>query len=239
MSADFTLARYGELLDLALASGYAFVRFTELDAVDDRAIVMRHDIDFSARFLAPLSAIERERGAVSTWFLQPGAATYRWDGPEMRAAIGQVLADGHELGLHFDANRCASEAEILDGVARERAALEEAYGVVVGAVSWHQPGRKTMSHLEVPGMVNTYAPRFFTEIGYVSDSNMQWRGNDLAAMLRAGEPRMLQVLTHPVWWQETWASMGTRLRALAAELGLDPAAIMSEEQAALAAAEGA
>lgn len=238
MSDDFTLERYGELLDLALARDYAFVRFSELEAVEGRAVVLRHDIDFSPRFLGPVSALERERGIVSTWCLQPSAATYRWDGPEMRAAIAGVLADGHELGLHFDANGCETDAQVLAGVAREKAELERVYGVTVRVVSWHQVGRKMMGHLRVPDMVNTYEPRFFGEIGYVSDSNMQWRGSDLAAILRAGEPRRLQLLIHPLWWRERWSSMGTRLGELAAELGLKPSEVMSAEQAELAAEEG-
>ncbi len=56
-------------------------------------------------------------------------------------------------------------------------------------------------------------------------------------MLRAGEPRRLQVLTHPIWWRESWAPMGARLRELAEELGLPAEAVMSPEQSALAAAE--
>ena len=105
---DFTLGRYSELLRIALDEGYRFVGFGDLDGGSDDAIVLRHDIDFSPRWLAPMAAVEQLHGITSTWCLQPSATTYRWDAAETRAAVRALLEAGHELALHFDANRCAT-----------------------------------------------------------------------------------------------------------------------------------
>ncbi len=232
--ADFTLARYEQLLRTALDEGYAFVGFCGLDDAAGPAVALRHDIDFSPRWLAPVAAVEEALGIRSTWCLQPSATNYRWDGPAMRAAVEPLLAAGHELALHFDANACGDEAGIVDGVRREASMLAAAYGVEVRVVSFHQVGRRMLSHLELPPpYVNTYAPRFFSEIGYVSDSNMHWRGKDLEAILRGREHRRLQVLTHPMWWREEPVTLLEAMRELAAETGIDVEELLTPEQRAL------
>ncbi len=231
---DFTLGRYSELLRIALDEGYRFVGFGEIDGGSDEAIVLRHDIDFSPRWLAPMAAVEQLHGITSTWCLQPSAATYRWDAAETRAAVRALLDAGHELALHFDANRCSTQAEIVEGVLAEAAALEGVYDVPVRVVSFHQVGRRMLSDLELPApLINTYAPRFFTEIGYVSDSNMQWRGKDLEALLRAHEHRRMQVLIHPVWWREEATTLRAALESVAEDAGLAFDEVVSPEQRAL------
>ena len=152
----------------------------------------------------------------------------------MRAAVRALLEAGHELALHFDANGCANHAEIVEGVLAEAAALQEVYGVPVRVVSFHQVGRRMLSDLELPApLINTYAPRFFTEIGYVSDSNMQWRGKNLKALLRAHEHRRMQVLIHPVWWREQATTLRQALESVAQDAGLSFDAVVSPEQRAL------
>jgi hypothetical protein len=231
---DFTLRRYAELLAIAREEGYEFVGFADLGEAPGEAIVLRHDIDFSPRWLAPMAAAEQAHGVRSTWCLQPSATTYRWDGPQTRAAIGALLEAGHELALHFDANRCATEVEIVEGVLAEAAALERVYGVAVRVVSFHQVGRRMLSDLELPApLINTYAPRFFTDIGYVSDSNMHWRGKDLEALLRSHTHRLLQVLIHPVWWRAEAVSLRQAIQDVADESGMPFDAIVSPEQLAL------
>jgi len=231
---DFTLARYAELLGIALQEGYRFVGFAELDAVEGEAVVLRHDIDFSPRWLAPMAAAEQLHGVTSTWCLQPSAETYRWDAPDTRIAVESLIEDGHELALHFDANRCHTEPEIVEGVQEEVAALEELYGVTVRVVSFHQVGRRMLTHLELPEpLINTYAPRFFSDIGYVSDSNMQWRGKDLEALLRGHAHEKLQVLTHPVWWREKAVTLREALQSVADDIGVQLDDVISPEQRAL------
>lgn len=234
MSEDFTLARYAELLAVMREEGYAFARFTELDAVTGRAVLLRHDVDFDPRFVAPMSALEREAGAVATYCVQPDSENYEVDAPETHTAVRALLADGHELALHFDATRTADDGEVARGAAEQARALSERFGAPVRVVSWHQQGRRGAGHVALPdGLVNTYAPRFFDEIGYVSDSNQHWRGKDLEAILRAGEQRVLQVLTHPMWWRDERVTMLAALEEFARRRGVGVDDILTVEQRAL------
>jgi hypothetical protein len=84
---------------------------------------------------------------------------------------------------------------------------------------------RPVGHLELgEHRINTYAPRFFREIGYLSDSNQNFRGKDPETELRnAGR---LQFLTHPTLWsgrslreilEEQATRLGTTVDALATE----------------------
>ncbi len=104
----------------------------------------------------------------------------------------------------------------------------------VRAVSFHMPGRRPVDHLDLPSdLINTYAPRFFGEIGYVSDSNQNWRGVDLEDVLRRHAHDRLQLLIHPFWWRPLPGTMRSKMHGLADELGVDMHDIVTPEQWAL------
>src|SRR5439155_9983657 len=113
--------------------------------------------------------------------------------------------------------------------------LEASFAAPVHAVSFHMPTHRPVRHLTPRnGRLNTYAPLFFDRIAYVSDSNQNWRGKDLAAVLTRERPAALQLLTHPVWWRPRFTAMLTVLRELADRLGLDlETDILTPEQRAL------
>lgn len=198
-----TFDEYGRLIAL----GPPTFRFT--DELPERALLLRHDIDDRPKWIEPMARVEAERGAVSTYCLQVRSRFYALD-DEADRAVKVLLDCGHELGLHFDSSAMASDDEVVEGVAREVAVLEQRYEVPVRVVSFHMPGVRPVGHLQLgDGLVNTYAPRFFTEIAYLSDSNQNWRGKDPEAELRrAGR---IQFLTHPTLWS------GRRLREILAE----------------------
>jgi hypothetical protein len=124
--------------------------------------------------------------------------------------------------LHFDATALADDAVVVDAVEHAATKLERTFGVIVPAVSFHMPTRRPVSHLLLGGgRINTYGPRFFQELEYVSDSNQDWRGKDLGRVLTEQHPRALQVLTHPIWWRERYTPFEAVLRELAGRLGLD------------------
>jgi hypothetical protein len=236
----FTWARYGRHLDVALESGYRFAGFDALAGggePPDLSILLRHDVDYEPRWIEPMAALERERGIASTWFVLTTSPLYSLEDPGTRRAIEGVLGMGHALGLHFDASLIGSDGEVLREVESRASDLQDAFGAPVRAVSFHMPGRRGAAHLELPGgLVNTYAPRFFDEIGYISDSNQDWRGTDLDAELRARCHRVLQLLIHPFWWRERYGPILEKLERLAADHGVDPGEIITPEQREIAAA---
>jgi hypothetical protein len=215
---------YGRLIAL----GPPAARFTAGE-LPERALLLRHDIDDRPRWIEPMARVEAERGAVSTYCLQVSSRFYALD-DEADRAVATLLDCGHELGLHFDSSAMDSDAAVLEGVHREAALLERRYETPVRVVSFHMPGVRPVGHLDVSPLINTYAPRFFTEIAYLSDSNQSWRGRDPEAELRAAG--RLQLLTHPTLWSgrplraildEQARRLGTTIDELATD---DPKALL-------------
>lgn len=198
-----TFDEYGRLIGL----GPPTFRFT--DELPERALLLRHDIDDRPKWIEPMARVEADCGAISTYCLQLRSPFYALD-DEADRAVGTLLDCGHELGLHFDSSAMSSDDEVVERVVREARLLADRYETPVRVVSFHMPGVRPVGHLELPdGLVNTYAPRFFSEIAYLSDSNQNWRGRDPEAELRAAG--RIQFLTHPTLWS------GRRLREILEE----------------------
>lgn len=214
-----TFEEYGRLIALGPPS----VRFTA-DALPERALLLRHDIDDRPKWIEPMARVEADRGATSTYCLQVRSRFYALD-DEADRAVRTLRACGHELGLHFDSSDMASDDEVLEGVEREAALLEDRYEMPVRVVSFHMPGVRPVGHLELgDGRINTYAPRFFSEIAYLSDSNQNFRGKDPETELRAAT--RIQFLTHPTLWsgrhlREILAEQAERLGTTIDELATD------------------
>lgn len=218
-----TFEEYGRLIALGPPS----VRFA--DELPERALLLRHDIDDRPQWIEPMARVEAQRGAVSTYCLQVRSRFYGLD-DEADRAVRVLLDCGHELGLHFDSSAMASDDAVLEGVIREAALLEARYETPVRVVSFHMPGVRPVGHIELPApLINTYAPRFFTEIAYLSDSNQNWRGKDPETELR--DARRIQFLTHPTLWS------GRSLRAIleeqAARLGTTVDELATDDQKAV------
>jgi hypothetical protein len=213
-----TFEEYGRLIAL----GPPTYRFT--DELPERALLLRHDIDDRPRWIEPMAAVEAEQDAVATYCLQVRSPFYPLD-MEADRAVAALLDHGHELGLHFDSSGMASDDEVIEAVAREAEQLEQRYDTPIRVVSFHMPGVRPVGHLELgEHRINTYAPRFFREIGYLSDSNQNFRGKDPETELRTA--RRLQFLTHPTLWsgrslreilEEQATRLGTTVDALATE----------------------
>lgn len=231
---SFTLDEYGGYLASAISEGYRFVGFDSIDAAGDPAepvILLRHDVDYDPAFMQPMAEIEAGLGVRSTYCLQVDSPWYSVDEPGNRGAIAATLNAGHWIGLHFDASSMESDAQVTEGIVEQAQRLGSEFSRDVRVVSFHMPGRRRVDHLALPdGLINTYSSRFFVEIGYVSDSNQNWRGVDLGEVLRIRAHRRLQLLIHPFWWRPRPATMRSKLQALADRLGIDVREIATPEQ---------
>ena len=231
MTEPFTWERYRSLIGLAVDVGYELIGFADVasDSLPERALLLRHDVDYDPASAERMARIETEHRVRSTYFFQLDSPWYSIE--TATPAIRSILDGGHWLGLHLDANRLAGDAEIAEGAGAGARELADRYSTEVSAVSFHMPGRNPVGHIELPnGLLNTYAPRFFGEFGYVSDSNQDWRGKDLAEVLRGGEHRRLQVLIHPIWWRESYSPMIEKLTEVAAQAGVELDQLITPEQ---------
>jgi hypothetical protein len=89
---------YLAFLSAALEQGYSFVRIQDVYESgwreESKYIIVRHDVDQNTRATRTLSSIERAHGVVGTYY-------FRWSTVDRRL-IRDLLADGHEVSLHYE-----------------------------------------------------------------------------------------------------------------------------------------
>lgn len=201
---DFTLVSYRENLRLAKKS-YLFASFGE--TVDAPHVLWRHDIDFSVHQAAILAKIEEEEACKATYFVSLHSSFYNLFEVEIVSLVREIIACGHDLGLHFDAAAYPSETWTYEALVKwagfEQSVLEQFFGVEVKSISFHNPDISNMLDLDcdsIGGMVNVYGKTIKTEYTYVSDSNGYWRFEPIPKILTEATSPKLHVLTHPAWW---------------------------------------
>lgn len=214
MTCPFTPDGYRTLIGRLVASGYLPVDFESVEPAR-RHLVLRHDVDQSLVAARALAEIEHRAGWTSHYFVMVRTEFYNPFSAEGSEAIRAVLDAGHRVGLHFDAALYQDHPDALDaGAARECALLESVTEQPVTVISLHRPAavlRGTARPLA--GRAHSYQPRFFSEIGYCSDSRGAWHHGDPLDHPAIREGRALQLLTHPIWWIGDEASPADRMAA--------------------------
>jgi hypothetical protein len=167
----------------------------------ERHLILRHDVDQCIKTARRLADIEAGEGWTSTWFVLVRSAMYNPFSKENVEHLRSMLAAGHEIGLHLDATLYASNADLDAGAAVECRMLEDVVGTPVRVISFHRPSKVLLGDgSPVAGRIHTYMPRFFSEIGYSSDSRGEWRYGFPWDHAAVNEGRALQLLTHAIWW---------------------------------------
>jgi len=197
----FCLGDYRALLEELRGLGY---RDVGLDGIDAAKPVMfvRHDVDLCLDRAVRIAEAEAELGIAAYYYVLVSARLYNPASAESRRAMRRLLELGHAIGLHFDASLYEGGAGALEAAAEEECAiLERLTGAPVRSISFHRPAPELHGRAGLfAGRAHTYDPRFFHEIGYISDSSGGWyRGHPLdhpSVKARTA----IQLLTHPVWW---------------------------------------
>ena len=217
--APYTSAYYDVLLETALRHGWSFVPFDRIGDADEsrgeRSCLLRHDCDNDLVAACKMSEAEARHGVKSTYFIMLRSALYNPLSLPGKRLIGEILSNGHWLGLHFDELPFADESPVAvaERVRNETEWLQDEFGVPVGAVSFHQPSGRILGN-EIPvDVINTYDLRLFREIRYVSDSNLRFsEENDPLAVFADPGERILQLLIHPEWWTAEYMDASAKWR---------------------------
>ncbi|MHB1218279.1 MAG: polysaccharide deacetylase family protein [Alphaproteobacteria bacterium] len=210
---EFSIAGYAALVRALIARGYMARGFAEAEPTA-RHLVLRHDIDMSIEAAVPIAEAEAALGVAATYFVLMRSELYNPFAPSGAAALVRIASLGHEIGLHFDA-ALYPEAALEDAAARECAMLETFMERRVRIISFHRPHPSLLGRAGMlAGRRHAYEPRFFRDMGYRSDSRGGWRHGHPLAHEAVAEGRALQLLTHPIWWQDPPAAPIERLDAL-------------------------
>lgn len=131
--ADFTRENYRRLLRLARQT-YAFRTYANFGQ-DECFVLWRHDVDYSVHAAQKMARIEAEEGVVTTYLLHLHNVYYNLLEREVTDCVRDILALGHEIGLHFDTDyhQIADDEQLATWLQREARVLEEFYPIHVKA----------------------------------------------------------------------------------------------------------
>jgi hypothetical protein len=200
----FLLNDYQNLLSLALEKQYKFVDYSNLHSFHN-SILLRHDVDSELWHCLPMARIEHSLGVRATYFLMFRSNSYNLFCVESLHVVKELIDLGHSIGLHYMGELSENDfiEEIQTKVLWEVGVMEKEFGVKIHSVSFHQPTDKILKNsIFIGDLVNTYNKEQLKDFYYISDSNMNWRGNDPIEMIQSKKYNKIQFLIHPMWWTE-------------------------------------
>ena len=193
--------------------GYTIRSYADADP-NSRHLILRHDVDMCLDAALAMAETERSLGVRATYFLLLRSELYNMLSARGIAAVRHLLDMGHGLGLHLDASLYADDAGQLETAARcEIAALEAVASAPVEAISFHRPAKSLLGLAQtLADRPHAYHPRFFSEMGYCSDSRGAWHHGHPLDHPALREGRALQLLTHPIWWPRAAAAASPEIK---------------------------
>ena len=212
-SDDFTIKGYLALLAEITALGYSCRTFLKADP-KQRDLILRHDIDMSLEAGLEMAEAEAETSISATYFILLRSEFYNPNSARNRDRIRRLLQFGHGVGLHFDASLYGEDIDALSNAAAgECEMLEQIAGHAVEVISFHRPAKVLLGLPDsLAGRVHAYQPRYFSEMGYCSDSRGAWNFGLPFEQEAVENGRALQLLTHPIWWTGEVATPKAKLK---------------------------
>lgn len=204
---DFTYQTYRQFLQLAKTQGYQFLAFTDSQrqATADQYILLRHDVDFDIYKALKMAEIEAQEGVQSTYFFMITSSFYNLYHHHVIQVIQKIFSLGHSVGLHFDEKSCIDPqnvASFQQSLEDQKKVFEQIYKKPLEIISFHRPSELVVQKNVSVGVDHTYLNKFSTDIEYVSDSKRDFKGKDLLSYIESNNPKKMQVLIHPLWWNE-------------------------------------
>lgn len=203
----FTLEYFKKIIDTLKQKGFSFCHFKEGN-LSAKKIFLRHDVDFCVDIAHKFADFESKLGICSTYFVMLDTPLYNIFHTETCGKLKDILALGHDIGLHFVLEGTAEPAVLQDKIEKQCQILEERLRHPIQAYSFHRPafwegeGFKS-SMISLSKRNNTYRTPFCIEGHYISDSNHNWRCGDPIEFINNHQSETLQLLTHPIWWTKS------------------------------------
>ena len=202
-SINFTGVGYHRLVSELLRAGYSSVNYEEVDPKAQH-LILRHDIDMSLDAAIRIAEIESELGVKACYFVLLRSELYNPMSKVGKEIINRILDLGHEVGLHFDSTLYENDIVSMEnGAIWECNVLEQILGQSIKVISFHRPYSHFLG-LErlIAGRIHVYHPKYYSDIGYCSDSRGGWHYGDPLNHSSFQNKLALQLLTHPIWWNQ-------------------------------------
>jgi hypothetical protein len=195
----FSQSGYRALVKVALSAGYLCVPFAKAMATPSKAMILRHDVDFSIQAALRMAVCEHELGVSSTYFIMVANDYYNPFAQANRQRLKQIVDMGHEVGLHWDSSIYPADCDRLGQHFRhEVQALSDVTGQQVISASQHIPTDSPLFDVEAHITHEAYSQKWRERFAYVSDSSMAWRAKTPWDLIEEGVD--IHFLSHPIWW---------------------------------------
>ena len=196
----FTVKHYCYILKVAIENGYNFAGF--FGKQSRKQIILRHDIDNDIVMAHRMAELEEEAKVKATYLVMIRSANYNaFEGRNVRL-LREIAAMGHDIGLHFSLidhpDRKSRHFELPKLIISDAVVLEGLLGLPVRVFGFHNPTDRVHYQISVPGLINTYEPRFFDTIPYLSESNMHWQSGCPCQLFVDSTIEKAQLLVHPL-----------------------------------------
>ena len=170
---DFTLKKYRELVSALKDAGYEFVSY--VDYADgrraDKLVVMRHDVDRSAKRARVLAEIENEMGVRASYYFRE-----KFIDDEIR----YIESLGHEVGYHYE-ELVTEKGDVDKAYARFVRNIEKMRQVAdVRTITMH--GSPT-SRFDSKAMWQVYD---YKQLGLIGEPQMDVDWNEMAYLTDTG-----------------------------------------------------
>ena len=186
---DFTLNKYDMLCNTIARSKYTAMTLVDyLQSANDinrPVIIVRHDIDRSARQALNVARIEYKHNICASYYFRLTRRTYMPD------IIDKVASYGHEIGFHYDTiDRCKGDIEQAKELfKKELAKFRNKYPVKTvcahGNALTENDNKNIWKSLELEdlGLLGeAYLTLDFSKFAYFSDSGRTWLNNKAKKM---------------------------------------------------------
>lgn len=218
-SADFRYAYFRQLLHTVRTRFTAHILGDAIDLLPHNGsplVFLRHDIKFSLHKALCMAEIENTYGLPTSYMVRVDSPLYSLAERQARITLLEIAQLGHEIGLHFDLAHETHQsqsylrlAETEISTACER--IEQITGRPVRSLSFQRPLPLLFEGpLLLNGRVNADSREL--RAWYLADAGGSWCGGEPCTQITKNSGSLLQIILHPLWWDETHAHAPQRLQ---------------------------
>lgn len=216
MSCDFSYQHYRAILKAALNQGFVLTCFRDLPQHQQKPkiIILRHDVDYSPKRALAIAKVERALKIKSTFFVRVHGEYYHPFHRLFFPYFKEIMAMGHEIGLHTEARHLAKEFKLNLATLflREKKILEGILDLKVISASEHadlgRPRSYWQKHffdlIDKKKVGIKHYPQEYADFTYIGDSCGRWRKGCLCQHLE--KSNKIQALIHPDHWGKNASS---------------------------------
>ncbi|MDD5362898.1 MAG: hypothetical protein PHN88_12245 [Ignavibacteria bacterium] len=230
MEFDFTLKRYGRLLNDLKECGYRFYTINDwIQKAPAEGVVIRHDVDRKANNSLKTAMIESEKGIKATYYFRITRGSF------IKEIIKEIAGMGHEIGYHYEdlTTFKGDLSKSIESFKLNLAKLREA--AEIKTIAMHGKPTSKFNNLDIWKQNDcrdfglngeAYLTIDYSDVHYYSDTGRSWRSSsksnykdytggkadekvkctdDLSGFIKKEKPGKLILMTHPERWNDNFA----------------------------------